>query len=450
MRFYNREEELKELKRIQQLAFEESSRMTVVTGRRRIGKTSLIMKAVEQTPTVYLFIGRKNEATLCEEFIPLIAQALQIFVPTEIRSFRNLFQYLMQLSTQRTFNLVIDEFQEFYTINESIFSDMQNIWDQYRKSSHMNLIVSGSIYSLMQKIFQDNKEPLFGRADNIIKLSAFSLSVLKEIMHEYAPTHSNDDLLALSDQINAAGIVPVAMDGGDGWVLACYMQDLMVRIAQTPAGTISDAIANGDFSDPLFSEAAQLLADTASAGVFQTGFDYQDYGTAQNLFTNGQAAMFYMGSWETSMALNEDIPEEVRDNIRAFVMPAVADGKGTATDLAAWNGGGYAVSADSKVKDEAIKFLNYMYQPDQLSKLGWEFGVGLSAQDQTDYLTGEETRLQMQIMDLLNNATNISGTPINDCGSSNFKTTIETEIQSLANGTESTDDFLSALGNACK
>ncbi len=127
-----------------------------------------------------------------------------------------------------------------------------------------------------------------------------------------------------------------------------------------------------------------------------------------------------------------------------------ADGKGTATDLAAWNGGGYAVSADSKVKDEAIKFLNYMYQPDQLSKLGWEFGVGLSAQDQTDYLTGEETDLQMQIMDLLNNATNISGTPINDCGSSNFKTTIETEIQSLANGTESTDDFLSALGNACK
>ncbi len=87
------------------------------------------------------------------------------------------------------------------------------------------------------------------------------------------------------------------------------MQDLMVRIAQTPAGTISDAIANGDFSDPLFSEAAQLLADTASAGVFQTGFDSQDYGTAQNLFTNGQAAMFYMGSWETSMALNEDIPK---------------------------------------------------------------------------------------------------------------------------------------------
>lgn len=259
-----------------------------------------------------------------------------------------------------------------------------------------------------------------------------------------------DDFLALAGEINAAGIVPVAMDGGDGWVLACYLQDIMVRLAQTPSAKVTDAIANGDFSDPLFTEAAQLLQDTAAAGVFQSGFDSQDYGTAQNLFTNGQAAMFYMGSWETSMALNEDIPEDVRNNIRAFVMPAVEGGSGTATDLAAWNGGGYAVSADSEVKEEAIKFLNYLYQPDKLSKYGWEFGVGLSAQDQTSYLTGDETELQMQIMDLLKNASNISGTPINDCGSSSFKTTIETEIQSLSNGTKTAEDFLSALGDACK
>ena len=45
------------------------------------------------------------------------------------------------------------------------------------------------------------------------------------------------------------------------------------------------------------------------------------------------------------------------------------------------------MSADSTVKEEAIKFLNYMYQPDKLSKYGWENGVGMSAQDQTAYLT---------------------------------------------------------------
>ncbi len=197
MRFYNRTNELAELLRIRKLSFTNHSRMTVVTGRRRIGKTSLIVKSVEDIPTVYLFVGRKNESTLCAEFVSDVTQALDVFVPGEIRTFRSLFRYLMELAVHRKFNLVIDEFQEFLNVNESIYSDIQNIWDTYRKKSHMNLIISGSVYSLMQKIFQDKEEPLFGRADNIIKLSPFDLSTLKEIIHDYYPTYSNDDLLAL-------------------------------------------------------------------------------------------------------------------------------------------------------------------------------------------------------------------------------------------------------------
>ena len=197
MEFYDRTNELTELQRIQNLSFSDHSRLTVVTGRRRIGKTSLIMKSVEGLPTVYLFVGRKAEATLFSEFIPVISQSLDTFVPAEIRTFRSLFQYLMELASNKAFNLVIDEFQEFYNIDESVYSDMQNIWDAYRRKSKMNLIVSGSIYSLMQKIFQSKKEPLFGRADNIIKLSAFDLSTLKDIMRDYRSGYTNDDLLAL-------------------------------------------------------------------------------------------------------------------------------------------------------------------------------------------------------------------------------------------------------------
>lgn len=197
MKFYNRTSELAELRRIQNLSFSDHSRMTVVTGRRRIGKTSLVMKSVEGLPTVYLFVGRKAEASLCAEYIPIISQSLDLFVPSEIRTFRSLFQYLMELASTRAFNLVIDEFQEFYNINESVYSDMQNIWDMYQKKSKMNLIVAGSIYSLMQKIFQDKKEPLFGRADNTIKLSAFDLVTLKEIIRDNNPNYTNDDLLAL-------------------------------------------------------------------------------------------------------------------------------------------------------------------------------------------------------------------------------------------------------------
>jgi AAA+ ATPase superfamily predicted ATPase len=93
--------------------------------------------------------------------------------------------------------VVIDEFQEFININPSIFSDIQNYWDQHRTSTTLNLIVSGSIYSLMTKIFQDRNEPLFGRADSMIKLQPFTTTVLKEIMNDYKPNYSNDELLAL-------------------------------------------------------------------------------------------------------------------------------------------------------------------------------------------------------------------------------------------------------------
>jgi raffinose/stachyose/melibiose transport system substrate-binding protein len=260
-----------------------------------------------------------------------------------------------------------------------------------------------------------------------------------------------EDLLSLCKTIKDAGIVPVAMDGGDGWPMAIYLTDLLVRIDGSDASAlINEAVGSGDFSDPIFKQATDLLVQSAEAGMFQTGYDSQDYGTAMNLFTNGQAAMFYMGSWESSMALNQDINEEIRTNIRAFTMPAINGGKGTQNDIPAWNGGGYAVAADSKVKEEAIKFLNYMYQPDKLSKYGWENGVGMSAQDQTAYMTGNETELQKTFTDILKNATSVSGTPINDCGPSAFKTAIESEIQSVSNGTTSVEDFLANIGEACK
>lgn len=152
------------------------------------------MKSVKDTLTVYLFVGRKNEAILCAELSPVINKSLDTFVVEGINTFRSLSQYMIELATSRSFNLVIDEFQEFYNINESVYSDMQNIWDNYRKKSHMNLIVSGSVYSLMQKIFQNSKESLFGRVDNIIKLSAFDNVTLKKILNDYYyPKYTNDD-----------------------------------------------------------------------------------------------------------------------------------------------------------------------------------------------------------------------------------------------------------------
>jgi AAA+ ATPase superfamily predicted ATPase len=114
-----------------------------------------------------------------------------------MKTFREVFKLLMMIGQSQNFNLFIDEFQEFYYINKSVFSDIQNIWDQYRRISHVNLILSGSVYVIMEKIFKDEKEPLFGRADKEICLRPFSTDVMRQIMRDNYPGYTNDDLLAL-------------------------------------------------------------------------------------------------------------------------------------------------------------------------------------------------------------------------------------------------------------
>ena len=193
MKFYNREKELENLRNIENSS-KVSSKMTVIVGRRRIGKTKLIQEAYKEK--VYLFVSKKNEALLCEEFISIVQNTLDVKVFGQIIKFKELFEYLMELATTTPFTLVIDEFQEFLQINDSIYSDMQNIWDSYKENSKMNLILSGSIYSLMKKIFEDKKEPLFGRANNKIHLKPFTVDTLKEVLQENYSKYTNDDLLS--------------------------------------------------------------------------------------------------------------------------------------------------------------------------------------------------------------------------------------------------------------
>ena len=196
MKFYDREKELSALERVRQTAFSNHSQMTVLTGRRRIGKTSLIFKSCEGTPTVYLFVSRSNEADLCMRFTSEVRLSLDVYVP-DFTSFSEMFRFLMDLGKRMKFNLLIDEFQEFYYINQEIYSLMQDTWDRYRKESHVNLIVSGSVYTLMNRIFMNAKEPLYGRADRIMKLFPFTTSILKEVLADHKPDYTKEDLLAL-------------------------------------------------------------------------------------------------------------------------------------------------------------------------------------------------------------------------------------------------------------
>lgn len=191
MRFYNRQKELKNLQNIEKLSHG-GSKMSIIVGRRRIGKTKLIKEAYKNG--VYFFVSKKDESLLCEEFVLVLQSSLDVKILGEFKRFSSLFEYVMQLAQTRAFTLIIDEFQEFLSINGTIYSDMQNIWDSYKDKTKLNLVLSGSIYSLMKRIFEDKKEPLFGRADNKINLKAFDVATLKEILSDFSP--DNSDLLS--------------------------------------------------------------------------------------------------------------------------------------------------------------------------------------------------------------------------------------------------------------
>ena len=214
MKFYNREKEIKKLLEIKEQS-KKNAQFSVVTGRRRIGKTQLLLKSYENTKFLYFFVAKKSEVILCQDFLQELKEKLNLPILGEVNSFSVLFEYIVQLSYEQNITLIIDEFQEFFTVNPSVYSDMQRIWDLHKDKARLNLIVSGSVISLMYKIFENYKEPLFGRANHFLKLQAFKTNILKEILSDYNPNYTPDDLLALySFTGGVAKYVQLFMDNG--------------------------------------------------------------------------------------------------------------------------------------------------------------------------------------------------------------------------------------------
>lgn len=214
MKFYDRKNEIEELRNALALS-KKSAQFTVVTGRRRIGKTTLVRKAYEGETLVYFFVARKSEKELCAGFKKEMEQKLGFPILGEIGSFADIFEYLMKLSQNQGFTLFIDEFQDFFRVNPSVFSDMQRIWDEYHDKSKINLIVCGSIYSMMTTIFQNNKEPLYNRENRFMKVKPFKIEVVKEILKDYNSDYTSEDLLAL--YLFTGGVakyVKILMDSG--------------------------------------------------------------------------------------------------------------------------------------------------------------------------------------------------------------------------------------------
>ena len=198
MEFFGRQDEIAALRRIRAVA-SENARMTVLTGRRRVGKTALVRQALEdgRQPYVHLPITRQPEVTLCEQLQAECEAVLHLGMHGTCQRFGELFKELMVESVKRPFTLVLDEFQEFDRTNPGVYGDIQAIWDRYHQKSKVNLVVSGSVNRLMNKIFFADSEPLYGRNTGRLQLQPFKVSLIKEIFRAHHPNYKPADLLAL-------------------------------------------------------------------------------------------------------------------------------------------------------------------------------------------------------------------------------------------------------------
>ena len=198
MEFCGREDELKELRRIRAEATR-GARLTVVTGRRRVGKTELVERALNdgKTPYLYLLISQRSEKELCQSLQEDVERAIGRPLLGRAERFGQLFRAIMESACDRPLTLVIDEFQEFDKIDPAIFTDLQGVWDGLHKRAKLNLVVCGSVNRLMHKIFFDDRQPLYGRNTGKIALAPFPVALVRRILDGFAPRHSGRDLLAL-------------------------------------------------------------------------------------------------------------------------------------------------------------------------------------------------------------------------------------------------------------
>lgn len=192
--------------------------------------------------------------------------------------------------------------------------------------------------------------------------------------HGIAVPQTWEELLAAAEKLHTAGIQPFAASGEQGWPLT----RLIGLYAQRKYGPDAlERVAAGELklTDPGFIEAAQAVQDLGLKGYFGPGVVTIDYATAVDLFVQGRAAMFYMGSWELR-TFNDPTRNLIgAENIGFFNFPTVPDGVGSLNDWPMNAGltvslGKAAYESNQPLADAWLTYVFERYGDRSMSELG--------------------------------------------------------------------------------
>lgn len=164
--------------------------MTVIYGRRRIGKSTLITEFVKDKKTIFYTATKVGKNRNLELFSK---QVIDLFMPgMENISFQTteaVFDYINKNIGDDKIVLVIDELPYWIEKDEVLLSILQKYIDTVWSDKNLKIILCGSSLSFMEKKVLSEKSPLFGRRDSQMKLEAFDyLDAAK-----FVPDYSNED-----------------------------------------------------------------------------------------------------------------------------------------------------------------------------------------------------------------------------------------------------------------
>jgi len=165
-----------------------------------------------------------------------------------------------------------------------------------------------------------------------------------------------DDLLTVSKTLKDKGITPIAVDGVDVWPVLRYAAMIPFRATGNEfARNLSQGKTK--MTDEVGMKAANFVSEIGQ--YFQKGFATTDYTTAKNMFLNGEAAMYTMGTWEIPSFVDENLPDNMKGNVDYFYLPTIADAKTPNNEYFGNSGIGLAAMA-SKFDGTAKDFLSYV------------------------------------------------------------------------------------------
>jgi len=144
------------------------------------------------------------------------------------------------------------------------------------------------------------------------------------------PPNTWDALVQIAGSLQQKGIQPFSASGKQGWPITRLIGNYLYRKLGPNA---LDSVKSGQakLTDPAYVEAAQAVANLGKQGYFGKGVATIDYDPAVDIFLQGKAAMFYMGSWELRDFNNPTRNKIGADNIGFFPFPNVVGGMGSST-----------------------------------------------------------------------------------------------------------------------